>query len=294
MDGIYSALLGVFDETGKPNKIGIQNLVEHNITHCGVDGLYVCGSTGENFLLPTSYKKEILKAVATQASGRIKLIAHVGSNVYEEIEELSDFALECGYDAISAVTPYYYKFNSTEIKAYYKHIADYSKLPLIIYNIPLLTSVVLSRDDFKEILNHPNIIGVKYTSSDFYLLERLRNDFPNKYIYSGFDETLLCACVLKTNGAIGSTYNIIGHWAKALRECVDLNKIEQAREIQKNMNTVIDMLCESGLYATMKEVISLYGVSCGECRAPMSPTNLTHKDMAKKIYMFIENIDKSI
>lgn len=292
MNGIFSALVGVFDDNGIPSESGIRQVVRHNIDVNGVDGLYVCGSTGENFLLPTEYKKTILKTAADEASNKCKLIAHVGSNIYEEIDELSKHSANCGYDAISAVTPFYYKFSADDIKEYYNYIAKKSSLPLIIYIVPLLTSINLSRDDFAEILSNKNIIGVKFTVQDFYLLERLRSDFPDKLFYSGFDETLLSATVLGTDGAIGSTFNLIGHWAKALFNHVNNNELQEARAIQKNINTVVDMLCKAGLYSTIKETLKCFGIDCGECRAPMSATTDTHREMAKKIHRFIREADE--
>ena len=51
MNGIFSALLGVFNADGDINEDGVRALVRHNIDKCGIDGLYVNGSTGETFLM---------------------------------------------------------------------------------------------------------------------------------------------------------------------------------------------------------------------------------------------------
>ena len=61
MKGIYSALLISFDENGKINEQGVREIIRHNIDKMKVDGLYVGGSTGENFMLSTEEKKEIFK-----------------------------------------------------------------------------------------------------------------------------------------------------------------------------------------------------------------------------------------
>ena len=59
MKGIYSALLTSFDREGNINEKGIREIVRYNIDKMKVDGLYVGGSTGENFMLSTDEKKEI-------------------------------------------------------------------------------------------------------------------------------------------------------------------------------------------------------------------------------------------
>ena len=61
LKGIYSALLIPFDEKGEVKEEGLRQVIEHNLNVCGVDGLYVNGSSGENFLLNTAQKKQIFK-----------------------------------------------------------------------------------------------------------------------------------------------------------------------------------------------------------------------------------------
>ena len=60
MKGIYSALLVSFDKDGNINEKGLREIIRHNIDVCKIDGLYVGGSTGENFMLSTDEKKRIL------------------------------------------------------------------------------------------------------------------------------------------------------------------------------------------------------------------------------------------
>ena len=106
MNGIFSALLGVFNADGDINEDGVRALVRHNIDKCGIDGLYVNGSTGETFLMTMEMRKKVLRTVADEAKGQVSLIAHVGGICLDDVNELSKEAADLGYDAISAVTPF--------------------------------------------------------------------------------------------------------------------------------------------------------------------------------------------
>ena len=64
--GIYSALLTSFDKNGDIYEKGIRQLVRHNIDVCKVDGLYVGGSTGENFLLSPLRKSRSSRSLRTR------------------------------------------------------------------------------------------------------------------------------------------------------------------------------------------------------------------------------------
>lgn len=284
MRGIFSALLVSYNEDGSINEKGVRQIIRHNIDNMKVDGLYVGGSTGENFMLSTEEKKQIFEIAKDEAKNEIKLIAQVGSiNVYESVE-LAKFATELGYDAISAVTPFYYKFSFNEIKDYYNTIIDSVDNRLIIYSIPFLTGVDMSVEQFGELFENEKIIGVKFTAADFYLLERLRKAYPNHLIYAGFDEMMLPATVLGVDGAIGSTFNVNGIRARQIFDLAKEGKIEEAREIQHVTNDLISAILSNGLYATLKELLKLSGVDAGYCRKPMALTTNAQVEEAKNIF----------
>ena len=114
MKKLYSALLVSFDTEGNINEKGLREIVRFNIDHNKVDGLYVGGSTGENFTISTDEKKRIFEIAYDETQGAVDLIAQVGSvNLMESIE-LAKFVTDLGYKTISAVTPFYYKFSFEE------------------------------------------------------------------------------------------------------------------------------------------------------------------------------------
>ena len=94
MKGIYSALLVSFDENGNINEKGLRQIVRHNIDVCKVDGLYVGGSTGENFMLSTEEKKRVFEIAKDEAKNDVKLIAQVGSINLNEAVDLAKFATD--------------------------------------------------------------------------------------------------------------------------------------------------------------------------------------------------------
>lgn len=284
LKGIYSALLVAFDEDGVVNEIGLREIIRHNIDKMKVDGLYVGGSTGENFLLATEEKKEIFRIAKDEAKDQIKLIAQVGSMNIKESVELAQYATELGYDAISAVTPFYYKFTFPEIKEYYNTIINSVDNRLVIYSIPALTGVNMSVEQFGELFENEKIVGVKFTAADFYLLERLRKAYPEHLIFAGFDEMMLPATVLGIDGAIGSTFNVNGIRARQIYELAKEGKIEEARAVQHVTNDLITDILGNGLYATIKALLELEGVHAGCCRQPMAKTTDAQREKAAQMF----------
>ncbi|KGQ44794.1 N-acetylneuraminate lyase [Gallibacterium anatis] len=270
LKGIFSALLVSFNADGSINEKGLREIIRYNIDKMKVNGLYVGGSTGENFMLSTAEKKEIFRIAKDEAKDEVALIAQVGSVNLQEAVELGKYATELGYDSLSAVTPFYYKFSFSEIKNYYDTIVAETGNNMIVYSIPFLTGVNIGVEQFGELYKNPKIIGVKFTAGDFYLLERVRKAYPNHLIWAGFDEMMLSAAVLGVDGAIGSTFNVNGVRARQIFELAQQGKIEEARQIQHVTNDLIEGILSNGLYLTIKELLKLDGVDAGYCREPMT------------------------
>ncbi|MBU5468319.1 N-acetylneuraminate lyase [Virgibacillus sp. MSJ-26] len=270
MKGLYSALLVPYDENGQIKEQGLREIVNQNIEKQQVDGLYVNGSSGENFMLSTEQKKTIFRIVQEENNGRVKLIAQVGSVNLDEAVELGNYATELGYDSLSAVTPFYYQFSFPEIKSYYETIIEETNNNMIIYAIPALTGVTIDMSQFDELFQNEKIIGVKYTDGNFFTLERLRKRFPDKLIFSGFDEMLIYGLISGVDGAIGSTFNVNGKRAKEIMSLVEQGKVTEAYEVQHTTNDLIEQILNLGLYQTLKEILNQKGIDAGTCKKPMS------------------------
>jgi len=283
MKGLYSALLVPYDENGQIKEQGLREIVNQNIEDQQVDGLYVNGSSGENFMLSTEQKKTIFRIVQEENNGRVKLIAQVGSVNLDEAVELGKYATELGYDSLSAVTPFYYQFSFPEIKSYYETIIEETNNNMIIYAIPALTGVTIDMSQFDELFQNEKIIGVKYTDGNFFTLERLRKRFPNKLIFSGFDEMLIYGLISGVDGAIGSTFNVNGKRAKEIMSLVEQGKVPEAYEVQHTTNDLIEQILNLGLYQTLKEILNQKGIDAGTCKKPMSGLDPNKIDEVKKL-----------
>ena len=133
--GIFPALFTPFKENGTINEKATETLIEMNLRR-GVDGFYIGGSSGEAFLMSAEERMLALRLCADIVGGRVTMIAQVGDASEDKALRLAAYARLCGYDSVSAVTPFYYKFSFNNIKDYYRNIAAAAELPLLVYYIP--------------------------------------------------------------------------------------------------------------------------------------------------------------
>lgn len=280
--GIFTALLTPFDKNNRVNEKELERLVKFNLEK-GVKGFYVGGSTAEAFLLSTDERKQIMDVVKASAP-EATLIAHIGSINEIEATELALHAKKTGYDVISSVAPFYYKFTFEEIKNYYFRLADAAELPMLVYHFPAFSGVNMGVNEMGQFLNDDRFLGIKYTSNDFFTMEQCKTNFPSKIVYNGFDEMFLAGLSMGADGGIGSTYNFMADKFVKIKALFESGEIEKAQEIQKQANKIITILCKIGVMQAEKEVLNQLGFDFGVCRHPfMEPTAEQKELIAKEI-----------
>ena len=280
-EGICAALLTPYDESGKVNCAMLKKQVRWLIGQ-GIDGFYVCGSTGEAFLLSPQERMAILDAVCEENNGEKLVIAHIGQIATEHALELGRHAKAAGADAISSISPFYYKFSSAEIQQYYLDLMNALEMPFFIYNFPAFSGFSLTPELLDEMCACPYVAGVKFTSSDFFQLERMKRAHPDLTIWNGYDEMLLSGLSAGADGGIGGTYGVMPELFLKADALLREQKMDEALAVQYAIDEIIYAMCEcrGNLYAVMKEILRLReGIDIGGVRKPMP--NLFPEDMPK-------------
>ncbi len=284
--GIITALLTPFKDDYSIDECGVKRLIDFDIEN-EIDGFYVGGSTGEGLLLTNDERKELFKYAAEANNGRKTMIAHVGTISTLGAIDMAKTAEALGYDAVSAVAPFYYNFPLEAIIKYYKDIADATSLPVIIYNFPASSGFTLTTDIANEIFKDERFIGIKHTSSDMFALQQFKTLERDILVYNGFDEMLLAGLSMGADGGIGSTYNLMGKKYKKLYNAFKAGDINTAQEIQEEVNDIIKVIGKLGVFQCEKTILNYMGVNVGICRRPFMPLDtdgeMMMKDIADKI-----------
>lgn len=280
--GLFSALLTPFNADSSLNLDAMKKLVEFNLEN-GIDGFYVGGSTGEGLLLTNEERKETFKCVAEVAKGRATLIAHVGTLHTDAAIDMAKYAESLGYDAISAVAPYYYGFPLEAVTGYYNDIANSTSLPMIVYNFPNSGKFSLTKEVANEMFKNEKFIGIKHTSSDMFALQQFKQLDREIVVYNGFDETLLSGLAMGADGAIGSTYNFMGKKFKKIMNDFKAGNIEEAIKGQNEADEIITEMIKYGVFQSEKAILTEMGIDMGECRKPFLPISDACRASMKKI-----------
>ncbi len=253
----------------------------------GVEGFYVCGSTGEGMSLSSKERMDVATAYVQQIAQRVPVFVQIGHNSLEESRSLARHAQEIGATAISATCPNYFPVDSVEVLARcMQRVAEAApQLPFYYYHIPSLTGSNLSMPRFLELASRriPNLAGLKFTSPELHTFAQCCHAAEGALqIAWGTDEMLLPALAMGANSAIGSTYNIATPLYQELVTSFRSQNIEVARDCQWRSIKMIEVLKQFPFQSALKYLLSLRAPEVeatqeGTCRLPLKSLTLEQK-----------------
>lgn len=195
--------------------------------------------------------------------GRGHLIAHVGAIDLVSAVKLARHAADVGMDAISSVPPFFYHYGEAEIRDYYQALSDASGLPILMYASPL-SGVEITWDMVDRMMDIPHMIGLKWTSYDYFTMHRIRElRGGNINVINGPDECLLCGLNMGADGGIGATYNVMPKLFAEIYSQFHAGNIAAAQAAQFKANKLIEVLLKFGVVVGIKDILSELGYDCG-------------------------------
>jgi 4-hydroxy-tetrahydrodipicolinate synthase len=171
LQGVIPAIVSPMNADGTINFKLLEKQAEY-LLNAGVNGLFVCGGTGEGAYLTTQEKKEIYKKVREVAGNKVFLcLAVINSNTQATIEEMK-LLIDCDADYWVSTTPFYHSTTQRDIMAHFKAVAQKAPSPIIVYNIPSATHNPIHLETINELSQVDNIAGIKDSSGDFIQFSR--------------------------------------------------------------------------------------------------------------------------
>jgi 4-hydroxy-tetrahydrodipicolinate synthase len=285
-EGIHTALITPFESGSRGGQVDEEALrahVERQI-EAGIDGLVPCGSTGESATLSHAEHRQVVEIVIDAASGRVPVIAGTGSNSTREAIEFTAHARDAGADGALLLSPYYNKPTQDGIYAHYATIAEETKLPLIVYNIPGRTASNIQPETLGRLARLPGIVGVKEASGDLEQMAHVIAQCPPDFaVLSGDDALTLPLLSIGGKGVISTTSNVAPTQVAELVRSFLSGDAARARECHYELLPLFDALfCETNPIP-LKAACAELGWCDGEIRLPLTQIDDGHLERLKVV-----------
>jgi 4-hydroxy-2-oxoglutarate aldolase len=270
LEGIYIALTTPFSG----DKISAAKLMENvrKLNATAVAGYLVLGSTGESVSLTDAESLELVEAVLDAASPAKKVL--VGT-AREWTQGTIDFTASLPVRGIAAVLvrpPSYFRSKMTReaLKAHYLAVADASRYPVLVYNMPQNTGISLESRLVIDLASHPNVAGLKESGGSLAFLAEVVREVPEDFHYFlGAGHVIYPGLEMGACGAILAVANAAPEMCAELFRLFKAGRKDEARRLQLDLVPLNKALGEIYGIAGLKHAQDLRGYNGGPTRLPL-------------------------
>ena len=271
--GVYVPLVTPFAADGSVALDALERL-SNRYLDAGVAGLVPLGTTGESPLLDAAEKRAVIDVTARVCAQRhAHLIVGAGTNntaaTIAAVEALAE--IDAATHAL-VVVPYYLRPSQAGIVAHFQAVAAASPVPIVLYNIPSRTGVVLEPEGMLELAETANVAGVKQAVNgiDIATLRVLAEAPPSFAMLGGDDPYLLPTVLIGGAGAICASAHVCTERFVAMIECGLAGKVDEGRVHHEALLPVIRACFAEPNPAVFKGVLHRMGlIPTADVRLPL-------------------------
>ena len=265
LKGMGVALITPFKEDESVDYEALGRLVDYQVQN-GTDYLVVLGTTAETPTLTEEEKRNIIDLVVSHVRGRIPIVLGVGGNCTRNVVEQLKNGDFTGIDAILSVVHYYNKPSQEGIYQHYKAIANATKLPIILYNVPGRTGVNMTAETTLRIAREfENVVAVKEASGNITQMDDIIKNKPDRF---------------NVISVIGNAFP--REFSRMVRLAL-AGDYDSARTIHHSFTELFSLLFVDGNPAGAKSMLSMMGFIENKLRLPLVPTRIVTYEKIREV-----------
>jgi 4-hydroxy-tetrahydrodipicolinate synthase len=245
---------------------GLERLIGHLLAG-GVHGLFILGSTGEAPNLSHPLRRELVTRACRIVAGRVPVLVGVTDTSFTEMLELSRHSADAGASALVFTTPYYFPMSQEELLGYVRRIVPQLPLPVMLYNMPRMTKVLFEPATIRQLLDLPQIVGVKDSGADLAYFEQVVEIAKQRTDWAVFvgPERFLAETIRRGgHGGVNGGANLSPRLLVDLYDAAVARDEPRLAELQKKLTTLGQIQNSiqhaSALFKGLKCALSLMGI----------------------------------
>ena len=266
--GVFPALTTKFtatDELDLP-------LFEKNLLAqlaAGVEGIVLGGTLGEASVLTTEEKEVLVKFAIEKVGGAVPVIINIAEGSTKEAQKQAKLARDWGAQGLMILPPMRYKTDHRETVTYFKTIADWTDLPIMLYNNPVDYKTEITLDMFDDLQGCNNITAVKESTRDVTNVTRMKNRFGDRYkILCGVDTLAMEELCLGADGWVAGLVCAFPAETVAIYKLVKAGKIAEATKIYRWFMPLLELDIHPKLVQYIKLAETQAGIGSEVVRPP--------------------------
>ena len=280
------AMITPFMNNGDVDYAALSRLIDYQLQN-GTDYLVVLGTTAETSTLTQEEQEKVIQLFVSKVKGQIPIVLGVGGNNTRSVVEklkTDDFT---GIDAILSVVPYYIKPSQEGIYQHYKHIAEATSLPIVLYNVPGRTGVNMTAETTLRLArDFENVVAIKEASGNMTQMGDIIKNKPNDFqVISGDDGITFPLITLGAVGVISVIGNAFPKEFSRMARLALAGDYANALTIHHSFTELFELLFVDGNPAGVKSMLNMMGYIENELRLPLIPTRITTYEKIRNVLL---------
>ena len=248
----------------------LESLIDH-IIKGGADYIVALGTTSEAATMTDTERHALQDFIIESVNGRCPIMLGLGGN---NTLAVTDAIANTNFDGISgilSVAPYYNKPNQRGLAQHFKHIADSSPVPVVIYNVPGRTGVNIAADTTLQLASEcPNIIGIKEASGNISQVMQILRGKPDKFLVISGDDSLTYPMItLGASGVISVIANALPKETSTMVRLALKGDMKKALPLHYKLLPLMNAIFDEGNPSGIKALLEIEGLIGNTLRMPL-------------------------
>jgi 4-hydroxy-tetrahydrodipicolinate synthase len=271
LEGVLPPMVTPLDAEERLDEAGLERQIDRLLT-AGVHGIYLLGSTGEGPALRDAERQRTIRRAVQGVNGRVPVVVGcMASGTAKAIDNIR-MAEAAGANAVAVTPPHYYPLSGrAEMVEHYRQCAGATGLPVLIYNIPSTTKVMLAPETIMAIRELPRVAGIKDSSGDLAHVLRilaLRGADPTFRVLVGALAITGPALLMGADGLVPGPGNLDPALMVELYERGRSGDASSVRALQPRIYSLLRVLEYGPGVTCLKTALELMGVCAAHVTAP--------------------------
>jgi 4-hydroxy-tetrahydrodipicolinate synthase len=245
------------------------------------------GSAGEFFAMSDEERMTVMEWILDEAAGKVPVLAGTGHYSTETTIKLSLHAKKHGAQGLLIITPYFIRPPRIAVLDHYRAVHRAVELPVMMYNVPILTGIEVPPDDLKLLKDEGVLQGVKWSHAEIARIqETLWTCGPDFPVFAGIDLLIFGTLAMGGQGMICGLPMLLPRVSRQLFDLIDTGDFPAARDLWMRLQPLFR--CEyRSLYtpagephwlSVCREAAELQGIRVGPPRLPLRPLQPEHRE----------------
>ena len=270
-NGVMPAVTTKFNDDDSLDLVNFE-LNIHAQLDAGVNGIILGGTLGESSTLTNDEKKILIEKTVEIVKGKVPVIINIAEQSTANAIEAAHKAEQYGATGLMMLPPMRYKADDRETVAYFKKVANSTKLPIMIYNNPVDYSIEVTLDMFEELAESKNIQAVKESTRDISNISRMKSRFGDRFkILSGVDTLALESLLMGSDGWVAGLVCAFPAETVAIYKLAKAGRTREAIEIYRWFLPLLELDINTKLVQNIKLAEVATGIGTENVREPRLP-----------------------